>query len=324
MNKEEQVTEILYEFFPEVLVDRGVSYYLEKHRYFHTVEHLYDIVKDIQQSGGILMSVYMLAALYHDSVYNPESKTNEKDSVLLLKRDLKELDLNLSISEESVFSIILDTAKPENSYFNSIDRKVLESNFTGLISYSEKIWKEYSFYDWNNFKTKHLEVIRSMSDNKCFKEYEMYLNAKKPTLAIYAGSFNPFHIGHQDIAEKANRMFDKVVIASGDNPDKDQSSNNFICLRDYVFPFEKVKFSGLLVDLAKHYESLGYRVVLVKGLRDGKDFDYEFAQYRFSEDIYKVNTVYIPCNPLYSHISSKAIRNLKSFDVDVSNYLPRE
>jgi pantetheine-phosphate adenylyltransferase len=140
------------------------------------------------------------------------------------------------------------------------------------------------------------------------------------TLAIYPGSFNPFHVGHLNIVEKAERVFGKgnVVIAIGVNPAKVDSGEN---LNEKVLNLSNkigrpvLFYKTFLHELIEEKESEGYNVVLVRGLRNGNDLEYEDNQLKFINDFKKdtTNVVFFRCDEKYSHVSSSAIRSLESF-----------
>lgn len=138
------------------------------------------------------------------------------------------------------------------------------------------------------------------------------------TLAIYAGSFNPFHIGHLNIVEKAEKVFGKgnVLIAIGVNPEKSKSENLLLRASEINSktgrPVEV--YTTFLHELVEKKESEGYKVVLVRGLRNGDDLAYEDNQLKFINDFKKdIDVVFFRCDEQFAHISSSAIRNLQSF-----------
>lgn len=144
------------------------------------------------------------------------------------------------------------------------------------------------------------------------------------TIAIYPGSFNPIHIGHINILEKAERIFGKgnVITAIGINPDKVNTND-----KSYLFEQDNnaktisqkinrnvITYSKFLHELVEDYEKENYNVVIIRGLRNGVDLDYEVNQMRFINDFKKdINVVYITCDQEFEHISSSAIRKIEQF-----------
>jgi len=157
----------------------------------------------------------------------------------------------------------------------------------------------------------------------------------KKTIAIYPGSFNPFTIGHQNVLEKAEKVFDEVIIALGINPDKyseieDEELKNIINLKigiiEQQLPSKKIEYyMGFLTEYVREkQEELGneYNVVVIRGLRNGHDFDYEYNNCRFCWDQFpEMNIIMIPCDPIYTHISSSAYRILENIKNGAGNYL---
>ena len=138
------------------------------------------------------------------------------------------------------------------------------------------------------------------------------------TLAIYAGSFNPFHIGHLNIVEKAEKVFGEgnVLIAMGVNPEKAKSED--LLSRSVEIANKTGRtvevYTTFLHELVEKKESEGYKVVLVRGLRNGDDLAYEDNQLKFINDFKKnIDVVFFRCDEQFAHISSSAIRNLQSF-----------
>lgn len=140
-------------------------------------------------------------------------------------------------------------------------------------------------------------------------------------IAIYPGSFNPFHRGHYNILLKAEAIFDKVIIARGVNPEK---SNPTAPLPELIKDRTIVRYNGLLTDcieaVAKEY---GSNPTVIRGLRNSVDLQYEMNQYRYLQDLKPdIKMVSIFCDKEFEHISSSGIRLLSKYgDEKVKNYL---
>lgn len=133
-------------------------------------------------------------------------------------------------------------------------------------------------------------------------------------VGIYAGSFNPFHVGHLNIARKAKYLFDKVVIVqarSGNKPKPDKGLGEYRSLGD----FELREWDGLLTDFIETYQKPNTKISLVRGLRNIVDLNSEIALTRFYEDLLPgLSIVHIICDRDFEHISSSAIRDLQKYN----------
>lgn len=158
-------------------------------------------------------------------------------------------------------------------------------------------------------------------------------------VGIFTGTFDPFTIGHQDIAERALPMFDKLVIAVAVGKLKHAQEEISQRVEDIkrVFPkecservdandeskgyrLEVVAYDDLTVDLAHR---MGAKF-LVRGVRSAKDFEYEREQADINKQIGGVETVLLFSDPRYSSVSSTLVRELKFFGRDVAEFLPRK
>jgi len=123
-------------------------------------------------------------------------------------------------------------------------------------------------------------------------------------VGIYPGSFNPWHMGHEDVLQKASKVFDKIIIAKyGDTFKRDVLSAGILC------EVEEICFKDkLLVDLATEYNV----DAVIRGLRNGNDLQYEMNQQYWNEDLgLYIPTVYFITDRKLSHISSSAIREIQ-------------
>lgn len=136
--------------------------------------------------------------------------------------------------------------------------------------------------------------------------------------AIYPGSFNPWHEGHNDVMKKALRVFDHVVVARGQNPDKASGTHRGPSVQGLADAFgaERVTllgFRGLLVDFIHRLNQEGRWPVeaVIRGLRNGYDLQYEMNQQYWNEDLgLDLPVVLFITDRKLAHVSSSAIRSL--------------
>jgi len=143
--------------------------------------------------------------------------------------------------------------------------------------------------------------------------------------AIYAFSGDPITFGHIDIIKRAAAVFDELIVAIGNNPNKDylfsQEERRKMACRSLAF-LENVKveaFEGMLVDFA--YEN--NVDVIVKGVRSEKDFRYEQNLYLMGESQHlDIDTFVLFAKPELAHISSSAVKEIQSEQGFLDAYVP--
>ncbi|MEX0848530.1 MAG: pantetheine-phosphate adenylyltransferase [Ilumatobacteraceae bacterium] len=141
---------------------------------------------------------------------------------------------------------------------------------------------------------------------------------------LYPGSFDPIHLGHLDVVEQALELFGHVVIAAMHNPSKPGGmftlDERLAMIEHAVDPMrtdgmiDVCAFPGLAVDAAR---DLGADFI-VKGLRTGGDFEVEQQMAQTNHVVSGVRTVYLPCKPALSFISSRFVREIANYGGDVS------
>ncbi|MEN9715549.1 MAG: hypothetical protein RJA35_1016 [Actinomycetota bacterium] len=146
---------------------------------------------------------------------------------------------------------------------------------------------------------------------------------------MYPGSFDPITLGHLDIAARAAKMFDEVHILVVHNPGKEprfsleqRVAMIEACIADLKLPAgHKLHVatlpSGLLVDYSRRVGASA----LVKGVRTNVDLDYELPMARVNRDLADVETIFIPADPSYGHISSSLVKQVADLGGDVTNYV---
>ena len=143
--------------------------------------------------------------------------------------------------------------------------------------------------------------------------------------ALYSGSFDPVTYGHLDIIKRAANIFDEVVVAVLNNKAKNplfSVEERVNMLKETTKELKNVKitsFSGLLVDFVKE-ENVN---VIVRGLRAVTDFEYELQMAQTNHELLpEVDTMFLTTNILYSYVSSTIVREVASYQGDVTHFVP--
>lgn len=145
-------------------------------------------------------------------------------------------------------------------------------------------------------------------------------------IAIFPGTFDPFTLGHADVALRGTKIFDEVIIAIGNNSQKKQRYFTAEFMLDKINEafadnpkIHAEIFTGLT---AKFAESKGAKYIL-RGLRNTTDFEYENSIAQVNRRIFEeIETVFIITSPKYAHISSTIIREIHRYGQNVDEFLP--
>ena len=144
-------------------------------------------------------------------------------------------------------------------------------------------------------------------------------------IAVFPGTFDPITVGHEDIINRASPLFDEIIVAIGINTKKTTlfpietriewiqktfASNPKISIQSY---------EGLTVDFCKKNNAK----FLIRGLRNGSDFDYESHIAQLNKALWNdIETIFITSSPELSYISSTLVRDLIIHQADYQRYLP--
>jgi pantetheine-phosphate adenylyltransferase len=151
-----------------------------------------------------------------------------------------------------------------------------------------------------------------------------------PRIALYAGSFDPVTNGHLDVVRQAVRLADRLVLAIGVHPGKAplfSAAERLDLLRITCAPFARkarckltfVTFAGLVVDAARSARA----TILIRGLRDGTDLDYEMQMAGMNQAMAPdIQTVFLPASPMVRPITATLVRQIAGMGGDVSSFVP--
>ncbi|MGD9925489.1 MAG: pantetheine-phosphate adenylyltransferase [Pseudorhodoplanes sp.] len=151
-----------------------------------------------------------------------------------------------------------------------------------------------------------------------------------PRIALYAGSFDPVTNGHLDIVRQAARLADRLVLAIGVHPGKTpifSAQERMDMLQEVCRPVVRetgcemgyLTFDDLVVRAAQREDA----TVLIRGLRDGTDLDYEMQMAGMNGAMVpEVQTVFLPASPAVRPITATLVRQIAKMGGDVSHFVP--
>lgn len=157
------------------------------------------------------------------------------------------------------------------------------------------------------------------------------VKAHMARIGFYSGSFDPVTLGHTDVIRRAAGLLDRLVIGIGVNPGKApmfDDNERVAMLEEEVRPIAEttkteiavVTFSGLAVDAARLHKAS----IIIRGLRDGTDFDYEMQMAGMNGEMApEIQTVYVAASPAVRHIAANLVRAVSTMGGDPSPFVSK-
>jgi pantetheine-phosphate adenylyltransferase len=143
-------------------------------------------------------------------------------------------------------------------------------------------------------------------------------------IVLFPGSFDPLTLGHEDLITRASKLFDHLIVAVGINenkqhfltPDERVSLIQLSCKA--IKNLEVISYSGLTVDIAKEKKAS----LIIRSTRNSIDFEYECQQAQMNKDLDNaIDTIFLPANQKYAHISSSLVRSIANLRGDLSPFV---
>lgn len=145
-----------------------------------------------------------------------------------------------------------------------------------------------------------------------------------PRVAVYTGTFDPVHLGHIDVIVRGSRLFDRLIVGVGINPEKAalfDIDERVSLIEGVVGDYDNVevkKFEGLAVRFVR--ES-GARI-MVRGLRTLSDMEYEFTMSLMNLNLDpEIDTLFLMAKEEFSHVNSSLLRQIARLGGDLTKFL---
>ncbi len=146
-----------------------------------------------------------------------------------------------------------------------------------------------------------------------------------PRVAVYTGTFDPIHLGHLDVIQRGSRLYERLIVGIGVNPDK----ATMFTLEERVALIEEVTaelgnvevrlFPGLAVRFVRE---MGAHI-MIRGLRTLSDMEYEFTMSLMNLNLDPdIETVFLMAKEEFSHVSSSLLRQIAMLGGELNKFLP--
>ncbi len=152
------------------------------------------------------------------------------------------------------------------------------------------------------------------------------MNDAKAKVVVFPGTFDPITNGHLDVIRRGAKLFDELVLAVGENPEKRSllpQNERADIIRQVVADLSNVRvetYQGLTVDFARKLNA----ATILRGIRSSSDLQFEFQVALTNRVVAGIETIFIMTSPEFSFTSSSLIKQIAFNGGDVSAMVPPE
>jgi pantetheine-phosphate adenylyltransferase len=148
-----------------------------------------------------------------------------------------------------------------------------------------------------------------------------------PIIAVYTGVFDPIHLGHVEMIRRGARLYDRLIVGVGNNPEKRTfftQEERLALVEQVIAPLDNVsvkKFDGLAVHFVREEKAR----IMLRGLRTVSDMEYEFQMSLTNLSLdNQIETVFLMAKETYSHISGTLLRQIAMYGGELEKFVPPE
>ena len=144
--------------------------------------------------------------------------------------------------------------------------------------------------------------------------------------AVCPGSFDPLHNGHVEVIARASNLFDEVIVAVSTNYAKSHrfdTETRIEMIRETVSSLQGISVVPMGEGLLAEFCRKAGANAIIKGLRNTTDLNYEMPMAAMNRHLTGVETVFLPSDGRYAHLSSSLIKEVSQLGGDISAFVPR-